>query len=432
MIERYARKDMSRIWQDENRFRLWLDIELAVCEIQEQRGDVPKGCAAYIRKHARIDPKRIDAIEAKTHHDVVAFLDHIAEQTGEKGRFLHYAMTSSDLLDTCLALQLRQSGTLLIKGITRLCTALCELARRHRTTVCIGRTHGIFAEPTTFGLKMAQAFAEFSRQKERLVTAVEGISTAAISGAVGTFAHMPPDIEAAVAKKLGLKVEPISTQVIPRDRHAAFFTTLALCASSLERLATEIRLLQKSETSEVAESFARTQKGSSAMPHKRNPIRSENITGLARLIRSFALPAMENVALWHERDISHSSVERVIGPDATIALDFALDRMTGIIENLDVYPDRMADNLALTCGLYASQSVLLALTRSGLRRDQAYRLVQGHAMRAWKERVPLGTLLDKDKDIVDRLGHDTIRELCGIERHLRHVDTIFDRIFPKP
>lgn len=430
MIPRYSRKEMTAIWSEENKLRLWLEIELAVCEAQEELGTVPKGSAAHIRSLARIDPARIEEIEAKTHHDVIAFLDHIAEQTGDKGRFLHYAMTSSDLLDTCLALQLDHASKILLADIDKLLSVLKDLAHRHRRTVCIGRTHGIFAEPTTFGLKMAQAHAEFSRQRDRLMEASQSIATCAISGAVGTFAHIPPKVEAMVAKALGLGIEPISTQVIPRDRHAAFFTTLALIASSVERLAVEIRLLQKSETSEVSEAFSSTQKGSSAMPHKRNPILSENLTGLMRVVRSYAVPAMENVALWHERDISHSSVERIIAPDATITLDFALYRLVGIMENLDIHADRMADNMALSCGIYASQPILLALTRSGLKRDQAYRMVQQHATTAWNTKTALRDVLIGDPEIVERLGQKTIDECCGIDRHLVHVDSIFRRVFP--
>jgi adenylosuccinate lyase len=437
MVPRYSRAEMTAIWSAENRYRIWWQIEVFAAEAMGQIGmiraeDAKTIRAAYDRNAlGEIDIEAIDAIEAVTKHDVIAFLTWAGEKLGPERRWLHQGMTSSDVLDTALAVQLKQAADLLLKDIDELLEVLTRRALEHKLTPTIGRSHGIHAEPTTFGLKLAQAYAEFSRNRERLVAARDGVATCAISGAVGTFANIPPAIEEHVAGELGLTVEPVSTQVIPRDRHAFFFATLGVIASSIERLATEIRHLQRTEVLEAEEYFSPGQKGSSAMPHKRNPVLTENLTGLARMVRSYAMPAMENVALWHERDISHSSVERFIGPDATITLDFALARLTSVVDKLVVYPARMQKNLDRMGGLVHSQRVLLALTQAGLSREDAYALVQRNAMKVWESdgRLSLLDLLKADPDVSQRLSEGELNALFDLDYHFKHVDTIFDRLF---
>ena len=435
MIPRYSRPEMTAIWAPENRFRLWLEVEIAVLEAMAEAGYAPKEAARAVREKADanaekiIDPQRIDAIEEVTRHDVIAFLTHVEEVVGEEARFLHLGMTSSDLLDTSFALQLTQASDLLLAGLDRLLAALKTRAHEHKDTICMGRSHGIHAEPITFGLKLAGFYAEFSRNRERLIAARKEIATCAVSGAVGTFAHIDPEVERTVAERLGLSPEPISTQVVPRDRHAMYFSTLGVIASSIERLATEIRHLQRTEVAEAAEAFGSGQKGSSAMPHKRNPILTENLTGLARIVRSAVVPALENVALWHERDISHSSVERMIGPDATVTLDFALSRAAGVVERMTVDADRMMTNLEMTQGLVHSQQVLLKLTEAGLARQQAYEIVQRNAMRAWEEKRPLLPLLEAEPEVTAHLDRAALARLFDLSHHTRHVNTIFARIF---
>jgi adenylosuccinate lyase len=426
---------MAAIWAPEQRLRLWLEIELCALEAMAEIGQVPSEVAAQVRaateSHgaALIDPQRVEAIEAETRHDVIAFLTHVEQVTGADARYLHLGMTSSDLLDTTLALQLAAAADLLLADLDRLLEALERRAREHKDTLCIGRSHGVHAELTTFGLKLAGFYAEFARDRRRLEQARGEIATCALSGAVGTFANLDPRVEERVAARLGLAAEPISTQVIPRDRHAVFFATLAVIASGIERLATEIRHLQRTEVAEVAEPFAAGQKGSSAMPHKQNPILAENLTGLARLVRSAVIPALENVALWHERDISHSSVERVIAPDATVALDFALHRLAGLVENLRVDAQRMRANLELTKGLIHSQRVLLALTQAGLSRQRAYEIVQRHALDAWRCGEPLLDRLRAEPEVTSRLSEEQLSGLFDLGYHTRHVDTIFQRVF---
>jgi adenylosuccinate lyase len=426
---------MTAIWAPENRFKLWLEVEISVLEAMAELGHAPMEAAKAVREKADasiekiIDPQRIDAIEEVTRHDVIAFLTHVEEVIGEEARYLHLGMTSSDLLDTSFALQLTQATDILLSDMDKLLAALKTRAHEHKDTVCMGRSHAIHAEPITFGLKLAGFYAEFSRNKERLLAARKEIATCAVSGAVGTFAHIDPEVEARVAERLGLQPEPISTQVIPRDRHAMYFSTLGVIASSIERLATEIRHLQRTEVAEAAEAFGKGQKGSSAMPHKRNPVLTENLTGLARIVRSAVVPALENVALWHERDISHSSVERMIGPDATVTLDFALNRTAGVIERLDVDPDRMMTNLNMTQGLVHSQQVLLKLTEAGLGRQEAYVIVQRNAMRAWEEQRPLLPLLKADPDVTAHLDEAALAKLFDLAHHTRHVNAIFARIF---
>ena len=429
MIPRYSRPKMAAIWEPENRFRIWLEIETLACEAQAEIGIVPASAAQAVREKGAFEIARIDEIERETHHDVIAFLTNLAEHVGPQARFVHQGMTSSDVLDTCLAVQLKQAADILIADLDALLAALKRRAFEHKNTVTVGRSHGIHAEPTSFGLKLAGHYAEFARDRERLVAARREIATCAISGAVGTFANIDPRVEAYVAEKLGLVPEPISTQVIPRDRHAQFFMTLALAAAAVERLATEIRHLQRTEVREAEEYFAPGQKGSSAMPHKRNPVLSENLTGLARLVRSTVVPALENVALWHERDISHSSVERVIAPDATILLDFALARAAGLVERLVVYPERMRANLEALGGLVDSQRVLLALTQKGMSREDAYRAVQRHAMAAWAGEGRFSDLLKADPEIARRIEPQAIDGLFGTDYHLKHVDAIFRRVF---
>jgi len=435
MIPRYSRPEMTAIWAPDNRFKLWLEVEISVLEAMAELGYAPAEAAKAVREKAEanlekiIDPPRIDEIEAVTRHDVIAFLTHVEETIGEEARLLHLGMTSSDLLDTTFGLQLAQASDLLLNGLDRLLSSLKTRAHEHQDTVCMGRSHGIHAEPVTFGLKLAGFYAEFARNRDRMVAAREEIATCSVSGAVGTFAHIDPAVEARVANRLGLQPEPMSTQVIPRDRHAMFFSTLGVIASSIERLATEIRHLQRTEVAEAAEAFRKGQKGSSAMPHKRNPILTENLTGLARIVRSAVVPALENVALWHERDISHSSVERMIGPDTTITLDFALHRMAGVIENLAVDSDRMQTNLEMTQGLVHSQQVLLALTEAGLGRQQAYEIVQRNAMRAWEEQRPLLPLLKAEPEVMAHLDEADLAKLFDLTHHTRHVKSIFARIF---
>jgi len=429
MIPRYSRPEMTRIWSPENRYRIWFEIEAHACDAQAALGVIPESAARAVRERGAFEVERIDEIERETRHDVIAFLTNLAERTGPEARFVHQGMTSSDVLDTCLAVQLKEAADLLLTDLDGLLAVLKRRAFEHKYTPTIGRSHGVHAEPTTFGLKLAGHYAEFARNRARLVAAREAVATCAISGAVGTFANIDPRVEAHVADKLGLKPEPISTQVIPRDRHAQFFVTLALVAAAVERLATEIRHLQRTELREVEEYFAPGQKGSSAMPHKRNPVLAENLTGLARLIRSTVGPALENVALWHERDISHSSVERVIAPDATIALDFALARLTGLVDRLIVYPARMRENLEALGGLVDSQRVLLGLTQAGMSREDAYRAVQRNAMAAWDGKGRFADLLKGDGEITSFLGSATIDALFDTAYHLKHVDTIFRRVF---
>jgi adenylosuccinate lyase len=432
MIPRYSRPEMARIWEPEAKFRIWLKIETYAADAMAELGQIPKEAAEAVKKRGGFDIHRIDEIEREVKHDVIAFLTAVAEHVGPEARFLHAGLTSSDVLDTCFNVQLVEAADILIADIDALLAALKARAFEHKNTVTVGRSHGVHAEPTTFGLKLAVAYAEFARAKERMIRAREEVGTCAISGAVGTFAHVDPRVEAYVAKKLGLKVETVSTQVIPRDRHAAYFAMLAVVASSVERLATEIRHLQRTEVLEAEEYFSEGQKGSSAMPHKRNPVLSENLTGLARLVRGYAMPALEDVALWHERDISHSSVERVIGPDATIALDFALSRLTGIIKNLVVYPERMKANLDRLGGLIHSQRVLLALTAAGFSREEAYRIVQRNAMKVWNEGDDFLAALLADKDVRKALSEDMVRAQFDLAYHTKHVDTIFKRVFGEP
>ena len=432
MIPRYTRAQMAHIWAPETRFRIWFEIEAHAASAMADLGLIPTSAAKVIwdkGSKAKFDMARIDEIEREIKHDVLAFLTHLAEHVGPEARFVHAGLTSSDILDTCFNVQLVRAADLLLADVDQLLAALEKRAFEHKLTPTIGRTHGIHAEPTTFGLKLAQAYAEFARAKARLMQARAEVATCAISGAVGTFANIDPRVEAYVADKMGLKPEPISTQVIPRDRHAMYFATLAVAASSLERLATEIRHVQRTEVLEAEEFFSEGQKGSSAMPHKRNPILSENITGLARMVRSYALPAMENVALWHERDISHSSVERMIGPDATVTLDFALVRMAGLIDKLTVYPANMRTNLDRLGGLVHSQRVMIALTRKGIAREDAYRLVQRNAMAAWQGKGDFLALLKADAEVAEVLPAAELEPLFDLAYHLKHVDTIFTRVF---
>jgi adenylosuccinate lyase len=432
MIPRYARSEMTAIWSPEERFRIWFEIEAHAADALAEIGVIPKDAAAKVwekGRAAKFDIARIDEIERETKHDVIAFLTHLSEIVGPEARFVHQGMTSSDVLDTCLSVQLQRAADILIADVDALLAALKRRAIEHKNSVTIGRSHGIHAEPTTFGVKLAGFYTEFQRSKQRLIAAREEISVCAISGAIGTFANIDPSVEEHVAAKLGLKVEPVSTQVIPRDRHAAYFAALGIVASSIERLATEIRHLQRTEVLEAEEFFSEGQKGSSAMPHKRNPVLTENLTGLARMVRAYVAPAMEDVALWHERDISHSSVERYIGPDATITLDFALARMTSVIEKLIVYPERMKENMDRTRGLVHSQRVLLALTQAGLGREESYKLVQRNAMRAWNGEGALLDLLKADKDVTRELKPAQLEALFDLGYHLKHVDTIFKRVF---
>ena len=429
MIPRYARPAMTKIWEPENKFRIWFEIEAHACDAQAKLGVIPADAAKAVWARGKWEIDRIDAIERETKHDVISFLTNLAEHVGPEARFVHQGMTSSDVLDTCLSVQLVQATDILLKDIDDVLAALKKRAFEHKMTVAMGRSHGIHAEPVTFGLRFASFYAEFDRNKKRLLAAREEIATCAISGAVGTFANIDPFVEEYVAEKMGLQAEPVSTQVIPRDRHAAYFATLGVIASSIERLATEIRHLQRTEVREVEEYFSPGQKGSSAMPHKRNPVLTENLTGLARVIRGYVIPAMENVALWHERDISHSSVERYIGPDATITLDFALARLAGVVDKLVIYPDAIDRNLNMMRGLVFSQRILLALTQAGISREDAYVISQRNAMKVWNEG---GTLLERmqaDPDVTAKIKPKDLEALFDMSYHTKHVDTIFKRVF---
>ena len=431
MIDRYSRRELRNIWTEENKYKIWLDIELAAAEAMEKLNIIPKGVVKKVRLKAKINVSRILKIEETVKHDVIAFLTSITEKAGKEARFLHKGMTSSDVLDTCFNLQLKKSGEILLDDIKILLASIRKQAIKHKKTLCIGRSHGIHAEPITFGLKMLTFYQEFLRNKKRLEDSIDEISTCAISGAVGTFANIDPRVESYVAKKLKLRVEPISTQIIPRDRHAQFFSTLGIIASSIERLATEIRHLQRTEVLEVEEFFGKKQKGSSAMPHKKNPILSENLTGLARMVRSAVVPALENVALWHERDISHSAVERNIGPDATTTLDFALTRLNGVIKNLNIYPKNMLKNLNLTNGLFFSQRVLIELTLVGFSREQAYALVQKHAMHSWNNGSSFYENVANDPKINKKLSVNKLKRLFDFNYHTKRINIIFNRSLKK-
>lgn len=431
MVPRYSRPEMVAIWEPENKYRIWFEIEAHACDAQAELGVIPKEAAKAVWKKGRFDIKKIDAIEKITKHDVIAFLTNLAESIGDYSRFVHQGMTSSDVLDTCLAVQLNQAASILISDMEALLKVLKERAYETKDMVCMGRSHGIHAEPVTFGLKCARFYAEMDRNLTRLRHAQKEIATCAISGAVGTFAHIDPYVQTYVARKMGLTPEPVSSQVIPRDRHAMFFATLGVIASSIENIATEIRHLQRTEVLEVEEPFTKGQKGSSAMPHKRNPVLSENLTGLARIVRGYVVPALENVALWHERDISHSSVERVVAPDATVTLDFALARLTHLIEHLVIYPEHMKNNLDRLQGLIFSQQVLLALTQKGVSREDAYHYVQRNAMKVWEQGKDFLTELKKDKDISKLLSVKKIAALFDLSYHTKHVDTIFKQVFGK-
>lgn len=431
MIPRYTRPEMAAIWSPEARFGIWLEIETLAAEAMEKLDLIPAGVSAAVRERGKFEVARIDEIEREVKHDVIAFLTNVAEHVGDEARFLHKGMTSSDVLDTCLNVQLVQASDLLLAGVDRVLAALEKRAFEHKLTPTIGRSHGIHAEPTTFGIKLATFYAEFQRARLRLVAAREEVATCAVSGAIGTFANIDPQIEAYVAGKLGLSIEPVSTQIIPRDRHAMYFAVLGVIASSIERLSTEVRHLQRTEVLEAEEFFSAGQKGSSAMPHKRNPVLTENLTGLARLVRSAVTPALENVALWHERDISHSSVERGIGPDATVHLDFALHRLGGVIENLVIYPENMLKTIESMGGLHNSQRILLALVEKGVSREDSYRLVQRNAMRTWQGEGSLLDLLKADEEVSSRLTDEELGALFDLDYHFKHVDTIFDRVFGK-
>ena len=429
MIQRYSRKELVKIWSEENKYKIWLDVEIAAAEAMEKYKIIPRGVASTVKKKAKIKVKRIHQIEAKVKHDVIAFLTSITEQAGIKARYLHQGMTSSDVLDTTLNLQLVQSGKILIKDIDRILLVLKRQAKKHRLTPCIGRSHGIHAEPLTFGLKLASFYEEFKRNKNRLKHAIDDVSTCSISGAVGTFANVNPKVETYVAKKLKLRPEPISTQIIPRDRHAHYFSVLGIIAGSIERVATEIRHLQRSEVYELQEYFSKDQKGSSAMPHKKNPILSENLTGLARMVRSYVIPSLENIALWHERDISHSSVERNIGPDANITLDFALSRLANVLDKMIIYPKKMLKNLNLTKGLVFSQEVMIELTKSGIQREKAYKIVQKYSKESYEKNIDLINLIKKDKFILSKISSKKIDNIFNYSKHFKNVNYIFKRVF---
>ena len=432
MIPRYSRPEMAAIWSPESKFQIWFEIEAHACDAQAKLGVIPEEAAREVWDKGAFEVARIDEIERETHHDVIAFLTNLAEYVGPSARFVHQGMTSSDVLDTCFSVQLVRATDILLDDMEHLLAALRRRAYEHKNDICIGRSHGIHAEPTTFGLKLAQAYAEFDRCRTRLHQARQEVATCAISGAVGTFANIDPRVEDHVAAAMGLQIEPVSTQVIPRDRHAMYFSILAVIASSIERLATEIRHLQRSEVLEAEEFFAEGQKGSSAMPHKRNPILTENLTGLARLVRMSAIPALENVALWHERDISHSSVERGIAPDSTVTLDFALNRLTGVIEKLTVYPENMTANLDRLGGLIFSQRVLLALTQAGVSRENAYSYVQRNAMPVWRDEGNFLDLLKADGDVMAAISAAELEAMFDLDYHTKHVDTIFERVFAGP
>ena len=429
MIPRYSRQEMVSIWEPENKFQIWFEIEAHACDAQAELGVIPKEAAKSVWNKGKFEVERIDQIERETKHDVIAFLTNLAEHVGDHARFVHQGMTSSDILDTCLAVQLSQASDLLLSDLDRLLIALKNRAFEFKDLPQIGRSHGIHAEPVTFGIKLASFYAEFSRNRERLIQARKEIATCAISGAVGTFANIDPYVEEYVAKSMGLVVEPISTQIIPRDRHAMFFSVLGVIACSIERLATEIRHMQRTEVREVEEFFSEGQKGSSAMPHKRNPILTENLTGLARLVRASVIPAQENVALWHERDISHSSVERMISPDTTITLDFALNRLSGVIENLLVYPESMKKNIDQLGGLIFSQRVLLGLTQAGVSREESYKIVQRNAMKVWQNGQNFLSSLKSDKEVTEKISSDELESFFELDYHTKHVNTVFQRVF---
>ncbi len=429
MIERYSRKELTDIWSEENKYKIWLDVEIAAAQAMEKLGQIPKGVSSTVKKKAKINVKRIHQIENQVKHDVIAFLTSITEKAGIKARYLHLGMTSSDVVDTSFNIQLAQSGKIILKDIDQILKVLKKQSRKYKFTPCIGRSHGVHAEPITFGLKLASYYEEFKRNRKRLVDAIDEISTCAISGAVGTFANVNPNVEKHVAKKLGLKVEPISTQIIPRDRHAFYFSILAIIAGSIERVAIEIRHLQRSEVYELQEYFSKNQKGSSAMPHKKNPILSENLTGLSRMVRSSVIPALENIALWHERDISHSSVERNIGPDANITLDFALVRLANILDNMIVYPKKMLENLNLTRGIIFSQELMLELTKKGFTREKSYKLIQGYAKRCFAENLDLFNLVQSNKLIMSKISINKLKSIFSYSKHFKNIDFIFRRVF---
>ena len=429
MIKRYSRKELTDIWSEENKYKIWLDVEVAAAEAMEKLGKIPRGVASIVRKKAVINVNRIHKIESEVKHDVIAFLTSVTEKAGIKARYLHQGMTSSDVLDTSFNIQLVQSGKIILKDIDQILKVLKKQAKKYKMTPCMGRSHGIHAEPVTFGLKLASFYEEFKRNRKRLKDAIDEVSTCAISGAVGTFANISPNVEKHVAKKLGLKVEPISTQVIPRDRHAFYFSVLGIIAGSIERVAVEIRHLQRTEVYELQEYFSKKQKGSSAMPHKKNPILSENLTGLARMVRSAVIPALENIALWHERDISHSSVERNIGPDANITTDFALFRLTNILDNMIVYPKKMLENLNITKGLIFSQEVMLELTKSGLSREKSYRMVQSYAKKCFAENLNLFDVISNDKFIMSKITTKKLKSIFSYSKHFKNVNLIFRRVF---
>ena len=429
MINRYSRKELTTIWSEENKYKIWLDVEITAAQAMEKLGQIPKGVSSIVKRKAKINVYRIHAIEAKVKHDVIAFLTSVTEKAGIKARYLHQGMTSSDVLDTSFNIQLVQSGKILLKDIDLILKVLKRQAKKHKLTPCIGRSHGIHAEPITFGLKLASFYEEFKRNRKRLVYAIDEVSSCAISGAVGTFANINPSVEKNVAKKLGLKIEPISTQVIPRDRHAFYFSVLGIIAGSVERVATEIRHLQRSEVYELQEYFSKDQKGSSAMPHKKNPILSENLTGLSRMVRSYVAPALENIALWHERDISHSSVERKIGPDANITLDFALNRLSDILDKMIIYPKKMIQNINLTKGLIFSQEIMLELTKSGLSREKSYKIVQSYSKKCFSENTNLFDLISKDKFMMSKISKSKLNSIFNYSSHFKNVNLIFKRVF---
>ena len=429
MIKRYSRKELTDIWSEENKYKIWLDVEIAAAQAMEKLGQIPKGVSSVVRKKARINVKRIHQIENQVKHDVIAFLTSVTEKAGIKARYLHQGMTSSDVLDTSYNIQLVQSGKIILKDLDQILKVLKKQAKKYKFTPCMGRSHGIHAEPITFGLKLASFYEEFKRNKKRLISAIDEVSTCAVSGAVGTFANIHPNVEKHVAKKLNLKIEPISTQVIPRDRHAFYFSVLGIIAGSIERAATEIRHLQRTEVYELQEFFSKNQKGSSAMPHKKNPILSENLTGLARMIRSAVVPALENIALWHERDISHSSVERNIGPDANITLDFALVRLANILDNMVVYPNKMLENLNITKGLIFSQELMLELTKTGLTREKSYKMVQTYSKRCFSENLNLYEAIQSDKYITSKISSKRLRSIFSYSKHFKNINLIFRRVF---
>ena len=429
MIARYSRKELTTIWSEENKYKIWLDVEIAAARAMEKNGQIPRGVASIVKKKGKINVNRIHNIEAKVKHDVIAFLTSITEKAGIKARYLHQGMTSSDVLDTSFNIQLVQSGKILLKDIDQILKVLKRQAKKHKFTPCIGRSHGIHAEPITFGLKLASFYEEFKRNRKRLIEAIDEVSTCSISGAVGTFANVNPNVEKHVAKKFGFKVEPISTQVIPRDRHAFYFSVLAIIAGAIERIAIEIRHLQRTEVYEIQEYFSKNQKGSSAMPHKKNPVLCENLTGLSRMVRSYVVPALENISLWHERDISHSSVERNIGPDANITLDFALVRLANILDKMIIYPKTMLTNLNMTKGLIFSQEMMLGLTKSGIPREKAYRIIQKYANQSFTKKISLFELLKKDKLIKRKISINKMKNIFNYSKHFKYVNYIFRRVF---